>query len=194
MAAQDFSTIVATAYHCLKSAFVCVCCAVTVATRAHAQPLAEPPIRRIYVPADRVSELGERYPELKSLSRNEFADLLRQAGHSADNRNYFLESAQFQARLEGDRLEGTAQLRFRGRREAASLVEWPVSQWYISSARWDSGNATIGYAGRGQFGLVVPAGDTQTLNVTWAGPSHVTAAGRRFDFQFPSCMLHRMGA
>jgi hypothetical protein len=147
-----------------------------------------PVVRRVYVPADRVTELGDRYSELQSLPRDEFEDLVRRAERYAGPDSIGFETSELQATLQGDRLLGTARFRATQPQARRLLLRWPVSNWSILSARWESEDAALGFAGRGQLGLIVPPGDGQTLVLDWSAPGRVTEAGQRFDFQIPPCV------
>lgn len=147
-----------------------------------------PPLRRVYVTADQLQALGERYPELQSLSRNEFEDLVHRAQLSGQPSLPQVESARYQAALDGDRLSGTAELMVRGKRDARSMLRWPASAWAVSGARWDSGEASLGFAGRGELGLVVPPGNTHRLTFNWTVWTRATEAGNRFEFKVPPAM------
>jgi hypothetical protein len=144
-----------------------------------------PPLRRVYVPADQVQALGERYPELQSLARDEFEDLARRAQLGGQPSLPQVESARYQAVLEGDRLSGTAELTIHGKRDGPSMLRWPASPWTISEARWPVGGASLGFARRGELGLLVPAGESHTLNFNWSIATRATEAGKRFEFRVP---------
>src|SRR5262245_45358189 len=144
-----------------------------------------PKIRRTYVPTARIGELGDEYPELRSYSRDEFDALVRRARAASGPTGLQLQSSHYEAHIERGQLQGTARLVVPGRPDSATLLVWPVGNWTIRAARWDTSDATFGYAGHGQFGLLVPAGLSHTLTIEWSAPGRTTAAGRRFEFDVP---------
>lgn len=155
------------------------------APEADAQQADSPQIRRIYVPMDRIGELGEEYPELRSYSRDEFDALVRRARAASGPAGFQLQSSHYEANIERGQLQGTAQLVIPGKPDAATLLVWPVGNWTIRAARWSTSDAKFGYAGHGQFGLVVPPGLSHALTIEWSAPGRTTAAGRRFEFDVP---------
>jgi hypothetical protein len=175
---------------CAPAGFVLVGLAMFASAPAIADEL--PPIRRLYLPADQLKELGERYPDLQSLRRDEFDELLRRARLNGEPILPLVESARLVAALDGDRIAGTAELVVRGKRDVRSMLRWPASPCAISNARWSSDAASIGYAGRGELGLVVPPGEKSTLAFDWAIATQSTEPGRQFKFAVPpslSCEL-----
>jgi hypothetical protein len=146
-----------------------------------------PPVRRIYIPADRIKELTAEYPELRTMSRQDF-DALERRARSSDSGAPILpqiESSKYQAHLEGGRLVGSAELTVRGRPSDRTLLRWPAGAWTISAARWEDAEASIGYAGRGELGLIVPAADAAKLTFAFAAAGRHSEIGNRFELKFP---------
>src|SRR5262245_51512792 len=85
-------------------------------------PNSVPPVRRFYIPTDRIEELTGRYPQLRSLARDEFESLLRRARQATESEAPLLDVAEFHATLDGNRLRGGATLRIPIRRDLSSLI------------------------------------------------------------------------
>jgi len=153
---------------------------------AQAQDTA-PNLRRVYIPTDRVAELGERYADLQVLSRTEFDQLVARAGSAGVPSVPRVISCKLQAVLEGHQLRGTGRLEIRGQRETQSLLRWPASPWLISDCQWESADASLGYLGNGELGLVVPAGELQNLSFRWELAARSSKIARRLEFRLPTC-------
>jgi hypothetical protein len=144
-----------------------------------------PPVRRIYFPADQVDKLGDRFGELRAMSRDEFDSLLRRAQPSVADSLPQVDEARYQAKLVGNRLVGAAELKLQGSTDDATLLRWAASPIAISRARWGDEPAILGYAGHGELALATPAGADHVLTFDWSAAAQANSGGLRWLLRLP---------
>lgn len=156
-----------------------------------AQSTAEPPVRKIYVPADAPESWpeGDWIPIPSERLREKSSERV-----SALQSSRWVHTAKYEATLDRETLiRGNVQMEIdhsvdSHKQGGPSLIAWPETKLAFSNLQWESKPAKLGNTSSGQNYLIVSP-ENQTLTGNWSLKGRTLTGGVFFDLQFPSAAV-----